>query len=122
MKLNQMTDSERQALGSLVRVIVGVDGRYSPAESAALDQVAEELGADEFWQLVDRTSHEHHTEEIVKDQARAVERAEARETIYGVLFNVAAAGSIDGDEGKLLDWLAGAWDLATATRVVEQEG
>ena len=50
MKLSDMTDSERQALGSLVRVIVGVDGKYSPDESAALEQAAEELGSEEFLQ------------------------------------------------------------------------
>ena len=113
MKLSDMTDVEKQALGSLVRVIVGVDGKYTPEESADLQQAAEELGEDDFWQLVDAAGHQHHTEDIVKDQARAVERKEAQETIYGVLFGVATAGSIAREEGDFLDWLASTWSLET---------
>ena len=122
MKLSDMTEPERHALGSLVRVTVGVEGEYLPDEYAALDQAAEELGKEDFWELVERSGREQHTEEIVKAQARAVERQEARETIYGVLFNLAAAGSIVREEGKLLDWLAGAWELEAATEVAKEDG
>ncbi len=114
MKLNEMTDGEKQALGSLVRVIVGVDGEYSSEESAGLDQAAAELGEGEFWEVVRAAGRERHTEEIVRAQARAVERPEARETIYGVLFNVAASGAIVREEGQLLDWLAETWGLEPA--------
>ena len=113
MKLSEMTDVEKKALGSLVRVIVGVDGKYTPEESAGLDQAAEVLGVDDFWQVVEDAGHEHHTEDIVKDQARAVERQEAKETIYEVLFGLAAAGSIAREEGDVLEWLAGTWGLET---------
>lgn len=113
MKLSEMTDDEQQALGSLVRVIVGVDGKYSPEESAGLQQAAEELGEEEFWQLMDDAGHQRHTEDIIKGQARAVARKEARETIYGVLFGIATAGSIVGEEAAILDWLAGTWSLET---------
>ncbi len=113
MKISEMTDVEKLALGSLVRVIVGVDGKYTAEESTGLRQAAEELGEDDFWQVVDDSAHEHHTEEIVKDQARAVDRKEAQETIYGVLFSIATAGSIAREEGDVLDWLAGTWSLTT---------
>ena len=113
MKISEMTDVEKQALGSLVRVIVSVDGKYTPEESAGMEQAAAELGEDDFWQVVDSSAHEHHTEEIVKDQARAVERKEAQETIYGVLFGLATAGSIAREEGDVLEWLAGTWGLGT---------
>ncbi len=59
------------------------------------------------------TSRQHHTEDLVKDEARAVSRSEAQETIYGVLFRIAIAGSILREEGDLLDWLAGTWSLDT---------
>ena len=113
MMISEMTDVEKKALGSLVRVMVGVDGKYTPEESAGMDQAAEALGEDDFWQVVEAAGHEHHTEEIVRDQARAVERKEAQEAIYEVLFALAAAGSIAREEGDFLDWLAGAWGLET---------
>ncbi len=113
MKLDQMTDSEKQALGALVRVFVGVDGEYSAAEVARLQKTAEYLGEDEFWQVLDDSGHHHIDREVLKTRADEVERPEAREAIYGVLFGVAAAGTVDGEEGKLLDWLAEAWELET---------
>ena len=122
MKLSDMTASEKQALGTLVRVIVGLDGEYSLDESAQLQEAAVELGEDEMWELLRTTGRQHHTEEIVQEQAREVERPEARETIYGVLFNIAAAGSIVKQEGQLLDQLAETWNLDTATVGEESDG
>ena len=111
MKLDQMTDGEKQALGALVRVLVGVDGKYTPAEFAGLQKTADYLGEDEFWQVVNDSGHRHLDPEL----AGAVERPEAREAIYGVLFGIAAAGTVIKEEGKLLDWLAETWQLATET-------
>ena len=122
MKVSEMTDAEKKALGTLVRVVVGVDGKYSPEEADALDRAAEELGADEFWEAVRAAGREHHDEEEIKAEARAVERQEARETIFGALFEIAASGSIVGSEGWVLDWLTGAWDLRTEAPAVEEEG
>ncbi len=114
MKLEDMVDAEKQALAALVRVMVGVDGEYSAAEMAGLAKTAEYLGEEEFWELVNDVVHQHLDEEVLAARVRAVERPEAREAIYGILFGVAAAGTVAGDEGKLLDWLAEAWKLKTS--------
>ncbi len=115
MKLDQMTDEEKQALGALVRVLVGVDGEYSPAEVAGLQNTAEYLGEEEFWQLINDSGHRHLDEDALGKLANAVDRPEGREAIYGVLFGVAAADTVGGGEGKLLDWLAESWGLETRT-------
>ncbi len=114
MKLSEMELTEKQALAALVRVMVGVDGEYSAAEVAGLAKTAEYLGEEEFWQLVNDSGHQHLDEGILAARARAVERPEAREAIYGILFGIAAAGTVAGDEGKMLDWLAEAWELKTS--------
>ncbi len=113
MNLEQMTDSEKQALGALVRVLVGVDGEYSAAEVAGLQKTAEYLGEDEFWELLNDSGHRHLDDEVLAELAGAVDRPEGREAIYGVLFGIAAAGTVVGEEGKLLDWLAETWGLET---------
>lgn len=113
MKLEQMTGSEKQALGALVRVLVGVDGEYSASEVAGLQKTAEYLGEDEFWQLVNESGRQHIDRDIVAELASAVERPEGREAIYGVLFGIAAADTVVDKEGELLDWLARAWGLET---------
>ncbi len=114
MKLEEMHDAEKQALAALVRVMVGVDGEYSAAEMAGLAKTAEYLGEDEFWQLVNDAGHQHVDQKVLDALAGAIERPEAREAIYGVLFGVAAAGTVEGDEGKLLDRLAETWELETS--------
>ena len=111
MKLEEMTAPEKQALRSLVRVMVGVDGSYSPEETATLQTAAAELGKEEFWELVSGSGEQELTLDLVQERARKVERSEVRETIYGILFGIAAAGSIVSDEGRILDWLAEAWSL-----------
>lgn len=119
MKLDDMTEPEKTALGTLARLVVALDGEYSLSESTQLQAAAAELGEEEFWRVVRDAGRQHHSEEIVTTQAAAVERQEARETIYGVLFNIAAAGSIVNREGHLLDQLATAWRLETEIRGAE---
>ena len=115
MNLEQMTDREKQALGALVRVLVGVDGEYTAAEVGGLQKTAEYLGEDEFWQLVNDSGHRHIDQDVLDELAGAVDRPEGREAIYGVLFGIAAAGTVVDEEGKLLDWLAETWGLETRT-------
>ncbi len=50
-----------------------------------------------------------------------LQRREARETIYGVLFSIAAAGSIVSDEGSILGRLAEIWGIETTTAPQEPE-
>lgn len=113
MKLADMTEFEKRTLATLVRVMVGVDGKYTDAETTRLEQAANELGADEFWREVEAAGHEPHTEESIRDRARAIERKAVQTTIYKTLFGIAAAGAIVGPEGDLLDWLAATWGLKT---------
>ncbi len=122
MKVSDMSAPEKQALGTLVRAIVGMDGRYSTEEAEALDRAAADLGEDDFWAAVRASGQRQHEEGDIKAEARAVERQEARETIYGALFTIAASGSIVGSEGWILDWLAEAWEIeASEAEAVEEE-
>ena len=111
MKLDGMTADERMALGTLVRRMVGIDGEYSAEESAKLESVARGLGTDAFWDLIRDAGQEDLGDEALKARARAVEREDARKTIYAALFGIATAGSIVAAESSLLDWLAETWGL-----------
>jgi hypothetical protein len=111
MKLSEMTAPEKKVLGTLVRVMVGADGRISPAEYAGLQDAADELGADEFWQVVNEAGSHSLREDEARAEAAAVDRKAAQTAIYGVLFGIAAAGTVAVQEGRLLEWVADAWDL-----------
>ncbi len=111
MKTDEMSSEERLALGSLVRIMVGLDGSFSREESAELAEIAAELGEEGFWAAVDEAGQQDLSEEAVMARAKAVQRQDARETIYAAVAEIAEAGSVVGAEGSMLDWLAGEWGL-----------
>ena len=111
MKLKEMTDAEQMALGTLVRKMVGIDGEFSSEEAASLEQVATDLGTDDFWQLIQSAGQQDLGDHALKARATAVDRPEVQKAIYATLFGVAAAGTIVATESTLLDWLAEAWGL-----------
>ena len=113
MKLSEMTDIERETLGTLIRLMVGADGTVSAEESTDLQRAAEELGESDFWALVRSTHGEVYEREAVQAQARQIDRKDVQAQIYTVLFGLAADGAIMGDEGRLLDWLAETWGIDT---------
>ena len=113
MKLSDMTDHERETLGTLIRLMVGADGATSPEESSDLQKVAAELGEADFWALVRQTRGQSYTQDAVQSQARTVERKEVQQQIYDVLFGIAAEGSIMDNEGRLLGWLGETWGIDT---------
>ena len=111
MMISEMTDDERHTFGALLRAMVGADGSTSPEESADLKAAANQLGADEFWSLMRETPGTDYPPDAIRRRAAAVERQQVQETIYGVLFSLATAGSVLGEEAKLLDWLATTWNI-----------
>ncbi len=111
MKLSDMTDAEKKVLGTLVRVMVGADGRISPAEFAGLQDAADQLGADEFWDVVNDAGTHSLSEDEARAEAAAVDRKEAQTAIYGLLFGIATAGTIAVQESDLLEWVKDVWGL-----------
>ena len=113
MKLSDMTESEQHTLVTLVRRMVGADGVASREESTRIEQAASELEADDaFWTLVRENAGEPRaTDEVLESRARDVGRREAQETIFGVLLSIATAGSIMGNEERLLSRLSSIWNI-----------
>ena len=111
MKTNDMNPEERLALGSLVRVMVRLDGELSSAESNELGEVARQLGEEGFWAAIDEAGQDDLSDDAVMARARAVLRTDARETIYAALAEIAKSGSVVDSESSLLDWLTKEWGL-----------
>lgn len=120
MKLSDMTAAEKKAFGSLIRVMIGADREFSDAEASHLASFARELGPDEFRQMVEEAGGHPLDESEVKAEVQSVTRKEVQETIYGVLFGIAAAGAIDVRESRLLDWVTEIWDLDTMARAYDE--
>lgn len=111
MTISEMTDEERHTFGALVRAMVGADGSTSLEESGDLQAAASRLGADGFWGLMRETAGTDYPRDALRERASGVERREVQETIYGVLFELARAGSVLDKEAELLDWLAATWNI-----------
>jgi hypothetical protein len=111
MSIDDLNDEEWLVLGGLVRLLVRADGSVSAEERAHLEDIAEQLGADDFWTAVERAQIELPDAQAVKVRAQGVERRPAQEIIYGVLMDLAMTGAILGAESDILDWLAQQWGI-----------
>ena len=111
MKIKEMTSDEKLALGTLVRIMIRLDGDFSREEFTELGAVALDLGEDDFWEVVEHAGHHDLSDDSAMARARAVERTEARETIFATLLGIAESGGIVSAEPSLLEWLAQTWDL-----------
>jgi hypothetical protein len=136
-ELQQLTDAELLTLAGLSRLMVRIDGRFTPEERRALAEIGESvaarpnqaaengpyrdhapnlepLGADAFFVLVERAAREFPDDQAIVTAARAVGRSEARAAIHALLHRIAVANPAGIGELRFLDWLAQEWQLAEA--------
>ncbi len=124
-----LTREELMALAGLLRVIVLADREVDGYELDALERVGgrvavagpagdpyraaapEAMGPDAFRALFGEASRALPDAASVKAAAAAVERTEAREVIFALVFEVAAANGIVPEEQLVIDWLEQRWDL-----------
>ncbi len=121
MTLAELSDSERLALAGLIRLIVKADRNYSAGEADELAELADEIGADQFWAAMDRAASTFETSEQVRRSAAEVSRMDAKELIYGALLDIARNDAMSRSENELLEWLANTWGLEI-TDADEEEG
>ncbi len=109
MNYTELDPKERLALAALVRLMVRMDGEFTPAEVRAVSDLAREIGATSFWNMLNEAGSMEMAE--VAALVDEVERTEVREWMYGVLLGLAAVDGIDEAESELLAWLMDAWSL-----------
>jgi uncharacterized tellurite resistance protein B-like protein len=111
MTIRDLSHDDQLALVGLVRLMIRLDGQFSAGEEQALDAVVQELGPDLFEKLAEEVGEKMQDEEAVKYYASRVADQEARELIYGTLFDLAIPDSIVLAEASLLSWLAERWGI-----------
>jgi len=112
MTLEDMTDEEKHVLASLMRLLVRADNQFSADESRAMHEVAEELGKDEFWGLVEvAMMRDDQDDDHVRANAAEVTRQEVRDVIYGSLFTIAIEDAMLAKQSELLEWLGKEWSI-----------
>ena len=133
MPFDYFTDAELTALARLLTIILKIDGQTSPEEERALAHFAERvrrgsvgdgrkfggtllIGAADsvLGPYLERAAQLPSSKEEFARAAAAIERPNARETIYAALFDLAAADLIVRAEWDLLKLLVDTWELAVA--------
>jgi tellurite resistance protein len=110
MDVSALSDSEQTVLLALVGLLARADGRLSQTEMSTLEKLRSALTTERFQQIRDAAAALANDEAIL-NAARGVTRPEAREVIFGVLYEMAIPDVIDPSEVALLEQVAALWGL-----------
>jgi len=112
MEASGLSASEQKVLLALVGLLARADGRLSQTEMSTLEELRRALTPERFRQVRDEAAALDDDQAIL-DAARAVTRPEAREAIFGVLYEMAIPDTIDPSEVAVLERVAELWGLET---------
>ena len=107
----QLERHEQFAFVGLIRLMVRIDGDFSPAEVGAMQTLAKRFGSGVFWALMAESQETLVSDEEVLAVAGDVIRPEVQRWMYQALLELAAVDGIHPNESRLLDWLIEKWQL-----------
>ena len=110
MDVSGLSESEQTVLLALVGLLARADGRLSQTEMSTLEELRRVIDPERFQQIRDQAAALADDEAIL-NAARAVTRPEAREAIFGVLYEMAIPDTIDPSEVAILEHVAALWGL-----------
>jgi Tellurite resistance protein TerB len=110
MTLDELTQPERVVLLALVGLMARVDGSVSQEELDLLEQIADELGPEGFEAARDQAAALADGSSIL-GAAASIERQEAREVVFELVYGMALQGTIAESESALMNELAKRWGL-----------
>ncbi len=115
MDLNELHAEEQVALVALLELVIESNARVSEAEADRIDAVVGAIGEDAYRRAAEEVDQRFHDEQDVRAFVPTITRQEAREVIFGTLFDAAITDGIDTHESDLLEWLAHAWQIDLQT-------
>ncbi len=110
MTLDDLSHPEQVVLLALVGLMARMDGSVSQEELELLEQVADEIGAERFEAARDAAAALADGSAILR-AASSVDRPDAREIIFELVYGVAVRDTIAQSEASLLNELAKLWEL-----------
>lgn len=110
MNAAELEHRELVTLLATLGLMARLDGDASNEEAEFLDEIAAEVGEEQFGKAATEAAQFADAEAIVR-AAAGVSRPEARELIFSLLFEMAVKESIVAREAELLDKLASLWGL-----------
>ncbi|HXK18858.1 MAG TPA: hypothetical protein VNG33_13700 [Polyangiaceae bacterium] len=110
MTLDDLSQPEQVVLLALVGLMARMDGSVSEDEMDLLEQIADEIGEKRFEAARDAAAALADGAAIL-GAAASVERVEAREIIFELVYSIAVRDTIAESEAALLNELATLWGL-----------
>lgn len=110
-ELEELTEEELLTTVALLDLFAAADGVVAPAEARVMARFAEAIGVEFYDQLQAKLKDRALSQDDVKKLARGISRGEAREVIYGQIFDLAMQETINPQESELLAWLERAWEI-----------
>ena len=110
MTLDDLSQPEQVVLLALVGLMARMDGSVSEEEMELLEQIADEIGEKRFEAARDAAAALADGRAIL-GAAASVERPEAREIIFELVYGIAVRDTIAVSEAALLNELAALWEL-----------
>jgi hypothetical protein len=110
MTLDDLTQPEQVVLLSLVGLMARMDGSVSEEEMELLEQIADEIGEKRFEAARDAAANLSDATAILSTAA-SIDRVEAREIIFELVYGIAVRDTIAESEAALLNELAKIWEL-----------
>lgn len=115
MNLDELEADERIALVGLVLAMVDADTTKTDEEMAEFRAIAADVGRREFDEAFRVAKAKFHSfDEAMAFAKASVKRADAREIIYTVLVDLAAADFVAPEEQQLIDAVAAGFGIRTA--------
>ena len=110
MTLDDLSHAEQVVLLALIGLMARMDGSVSQEEMELLEQIADEIGEKRFEAARDAAAALADASAILS-AASSVDRRDAREVIFELVYSVAIRDTIAQSEAALLNELAKLWDL-----------
>ena len=110
MTLDDLSQPEQVVLLALVGLMARMDGSVSQDELELLERIADELGEKRFEAARDAAAALVDNAAILR-AASEVERLEAREVIFELVYDIAVRDTIAPSEAVMLNELAALWKL-----------
>ena len=111
MEIPELQKDEKLALVGLMEHVLIADETVSPEEEETLANVISLIGDNEYRSLIFDYNKTFPNSDRFKMFLRTIERKDARELIYGTLFDIAQSDFVHQKESSILDWLATEWEL-----------
>lgn len=110
MTLDDLSQPEQVVLLALVGLMARIDGSVSGEELELLERIADQIGEERFAAARDAAAGLVDNAAILQ-AASSVERPEAREVIFELVYDIAMRDTIAESEAALLQELAVLWRL-----------